>query len=941
TPPFSETRLSVRPGHADLRAGESLRVEAEVEGRLPERATIHLSYAAPASMAFDGKAFAFTVSRPASDFSYRVAAGDAESELFRVRVRRPPEVKELAVAVESPEYTGWPPRRELRSSGNVSALKGSIITLEVLPTVALKAAALVTSRREERPFRRADERIWRLQLILERDIEYDFLLESADGERSEAGAVLRKLTAIEDRAPAVEILQPGRDLDREPTGAPVAVTLRASDDVGLREARIEWRAETGPAADGAAPGEDARGSPSEPGDAARGEDARGSPAEADGDAAAGGWSTAALWEFPADLKEAFPSAALDVERLLASAEIPPGSVERIVYRASATDRAGNRAHSTALRIRLLSEEEAAARRREELGRARAGLAEVLRREVALEREARELLGRPVHEEIAADAARLAREQDAIGSLGLDIVVRWDAGAAGGVSREVRRDVARAVRGLMPAAARDLGLAAEESPARRHLPLEGALRGVRRIIEILRRALELVEGDLRREGGVDAPDAAAADPARLRGVDEGLRRLLDDLDRFVKEQNDVLARTRELAAVDPDDFTAEEKAALDELIAVEEKWGRYLEEQGTDLSKVAPQDMSLATLLEEVVELVEEIDLAKGYLEGRNIELAVPLEQSGVELAEEIHANIERWMLRDRDRLKWVMEEPAGEFDVPLADLPSELEDIVGDLIDQEDLMTAETEDITSSWLDSLDEGIGWDIMDGPISNMSAKGATGNLQPNDMEIGGRAGEGRSGKSMGQFVEESAQGKGGRQTPTRSTPDPFEGGEVKDTGQDQTGGSTGGGKLSGAGERGLRGAPSPELERRMRALSGQQAKIRQQGEKLNLFLQRRRYYPQDLQRALDLMRRMEEELSAGRPYRYDVLRRRIAAELEAAGETFAAQRDYRIEAGAALPPRIEEELENAAGEEMPREYRDLIRDYYRSLAAGRGGDAPEEE
>ena len=53
-----------------------------------------------------------------------------------------------------------------------------------------------------------------------------------------------------------------------------------------------------------------------------------------------------------------------------------------------------------------------------------------------------------------------------------------------------------------------------------------------------------------------------------------------------------------------------------------------------------------------------------------------------------------------------------------------LEDIVGDLIDREEEMTEDVEDVTSGWLDSLDKGAGWDAMDGPISNMSAKGVTG-------------------------------------------------------------------------------------------------------------------------------------------------------------------------------------------------------------------------
>ena len=69
-------------------------------------------------------------------------------------------------------------------------------------------------------------------------------------------------------------------------------------------------------------------------------------------------------------------------------------------------------------------------------------------------------------------------------------------------------------------------------------------------------------------------------------------------------------------------------------------------------------------------------------------------------------------------------------------------------------------------MDSLDKGAGWGAADGPISNMSARGVTGNTLPNNMEISGRSGEGRSGRSSGQMVEATAEGKGGRKTPSRN-------------------------------------------------------------------------------------------------------------------------------------------------------------------------------
>ena len=146
----------------------------------------------------------------------------------------------------------------------------------------------------------------------------------------------------------------------------------------------------------------------------------------------------------------------------------------------------------------------------------------------------------------------------------------------------------------------------------------------------------------------------------------------------------------------------------------------------------------------------------------------------------------------------------------MAELPEELEDIVGELMEQEEDLFDEMEDVSSSWADSLDKGAGWDAMDGPISNNSAKGVTGNRLPNTSEIGGRSGEGRQGKSSGEFVGDEAVGKGGRKTPSRLTPDAFVKGQIKDHSKDPVGGATGGGKESGEGGEGLQG-PAPQPSR----------------------------------------------------------------------------------------------------------------------------------
>lgn len=895
--PITRTRLAVAPGDVEIVAGGAVEVRAETSGALPEKALLRLSPGGPILMAFDGRSFAHRIEGIRLETRYRVEAGDARSPWHRIRVLEPPEVKSIDLTVRPPAYTGLPPREEKGSSGSVEAIEGSEVRLSVLSTRPAATARLIEEGGLERELaREADDR-FAIALALHRDISYRLVLADAEGVSAPGRGARRTLAAVPDAPPGCAIVEPSGDAAvRCGPGRGIPVSVRATDDVGLaavriidRESRVLARSE-----------------------AVRGE------------------------------REAVVAASIDPA---AFGDPPPGTV---VLRAVAVDLKGTETTSPPRKVRLLPEDAAAARAERLLERFRADLAQVLRREEAIERATARMDAASSKSAGTAGGAggegaspeetlrRLALEQYDLRDLLVAILGRFDGEGRGIIevdaARETLRELSRAATSLMPDAALFLLSAVTE---RAHVAR--ALEKERETIDVLRRALGSVERlarEARSEGAAGAREAALSGASR--GARGQLRDLLERIQEFSREQKDVIARTAALEGKAPEDFTAEETASLEDLVAIEERWGRLLEEKGTDLSKVMPQDMSLGTLAEEVLELVEEIDLAKGYLEGRNIELAVPVEQSGVALSERIETNIEKWLLRDRDRLKWVMEDPTGEFDVPLADLPSELEDLIGELIDREELMGAETEDVTSSWLDSLDDGIGWDAMDGPISNMSAKGVTGNLQPNDMEIGGRSGEGRSGKSHGQFVEETAGGKGGRQTPTRSTADAFEPGEVEDAGQDPTGGATGGGKLAGAGPEGLRGHPSPELDRRVGRLAERQVGVLEDGEKVDLALRRRRYFSQDLGRALDLMRSLEEALRRRAPADYDGIRKAIVSELRDARRAVARDIDRAILERASVPERAEHDLLDARGEEAPREYDRLIREYYASL--GRSAAAP---
>ncbi len=392
---------------------------------------------------------------------------------------------------------------------------------------------------------------------------------------------------------------------------------------------------------------------------------------------------------------------------------------------------------------------------------------------------------------------------------------------------------------------------------------------------------------------------------------------------------MIEKSKSLLDKAPQDLTAEEEKILGELAREEAKWATYFEEKLTDFSKLPLQDFADGAMADEFNETFMEMKKAAKALYEKKVDLAVPHEQSGLENAEELVQNLEKWLSDKPDNLKWSMEEPMAQADIAMADLPAELEDIMGELMDKEEEMTEEVEDVTSSWLDSIDKGAGWDAADGPISSMSAKGVTGNMLPNQMEIGGRAGEGRTGRSSGQMVENTAQGKGGRETPTRLSPSPFESGSVEDSSKESPGGATGGGKLSGFAGEGLRGPVPPPLQQKMARLAGQQAAIRQSAEALALRLRAWNVPGADLETAVQHMQAVEASAAKGYGPGVKQAFTKALETLEeakrAAGGTGVLRREQ-----SALPEKQRQEITTGLQDGIPAGYEEMAGAYFRELA-----------
>jgi hypothetical protein len=894
-PPITRTVIKVEPGNITLRSGEDLSITCTPSGEIPDSAEVQFGEGQRLSMQFDGGKFIYRLPDVTEKLKYIVYAGDARSPEFNVDIIYVPTIDSMAVTYRYPEYTGLGAKTIENATGDLEAVEGSVADVRAVCSKPVSLATLQLDRIISQVESDGTAVKWEIPVTVSGT--YTVRLVDRSGYDN---SFTYQVTALKDGPPRVVITKPGRDVTYAANKGvqQLTISFRATDDVGVRECALF-------VADGTAEPERRRGWTYEPGCRDR----------------AGGYS----W----DIDTGAMKVGTTLSYFVIASDGRPGEE--------------NMAVSKTYRISIVKPREKNEEFKETLSEVHTMLRDLLRLQVRNRDRTVSLTAQLSDTGRADDTAlraldRVQRDQRKVRESAQEI--------AAGVSsenefeRKVRETLLTLEANEMLEAVREIEKALKADVCDRRIEaLAGATRYEEKIIETLQKLLQDIADIVKqlRSGEGETVELPDED---LNLKKDFAKNLLDGLEEFLKEQKKIIKDSEELEKKAVEDWTEGDEKTLAELAQLEQDWSKWFKDMADDLSRLPNQDMSDSKMAKELIEIFEEVELAADALTRRDIELAVPREQAGAEMAEELTENIERWLPDVRDYIKWVMEDVPEDQEIPLADLPDELEDIIGELIEEEEQLSEDADDASSAWADSLNKGAGWGASDGPISNMSAKGVTGNTLPNTNEVGGRSGEGRSGKSSGQMVEETATGKGGRKTPTRLTPDPYEAGSVKDLSKDPVGGSTGGGKLSGGGEDGLRGPTAPQIQEQMQRLARQQAQIVSKSERLAHNLKKAQLPSEDLELAAGIMQQAEECLKNGDLNGFAEKKKVAVENLEDAKRVVAAETRAKREQVLAIPKDMREELINAQKERFPEKYRGLLSDYYRALS-NPGSNGKEED
>jgi len=920
-PSVGKVKIQVSPGNTEVLIGSNV----EIVGRVTNadgtvyRGVLYVrpqgGEEAPVELLPDERYSAYRATLPSvtEPLQYRLEIGDSQTEIYRIQVRQKPTIQQVEVTYTYPEYTRLAPHRVTKVDADLDAPQCTVAQLRIEPSTPIADGHV--DLEGQRYIGRIEEGGARLvvELPMLKDATFTVQMSNAAG-HTDPNPRVNRLRVTPDKPPTVEIIKQSRQETAAP-GASIPVRIRASDDYGLGSIRLEMKVKRD------AEGEGKAESAASAGDA--------------GNVVVRTWS---------NLEDREVAVSHQLE--LPPDKAPPGST--VMLRAVAVDRRQFDKFGMVLKpqetathwisIRMVDPEAKAVAALEQAENLRTAIFKILEKEIRARLSAATIMQRQGLAERIRQSSEVRGAQVEIQKASTR-VVQSVRDTDSEEHRQIKRAMNRLAFGEMLQAVQVCDELGRQTAPEGFQGLVPQLLAVQdKIIEELRKMLDVARqaqtealAEMKKRPGGDLPDDT-------RKKLEDARRKLDE---FLKAQKKIIEASENLAKKPVEDFSEEEEQLLKQLAAAEDDWARFMKELASDLSKLPEQDFANSSVAKELVEIQTEIKMAEDALLKKSADIAVPLEQLGYEMAEEITTNLEKWLPDSPDREKWSQEEALADDskEAPMAELPGELEDLIGDLMEDEEDLFDEMEDVSSSAADSLDKGAGWDVADGPISNMSAKGATGNRLPNTNEIGGRAGEGRQGKASGEFVSDEAVGKGGRRTPSRLTPDPIMKGQIKDHSKEPTGGATGGGKESGQGGEGLEGpAPSAPGPRDLARLAGKQASLRNKAEGIDAQFQVLNFHHQDLKKLIELMAQVEADLRAGN-YQNALRQRKVLAErANNVREYLRGEFEVRQDATVNLPAEIQKEMLGAMHDPSPPGWEEMNRQYFERLATSGAASVP---
>ncbi len=161
---------------------------------------------------------------------YYVEASTVRSALYRIDVLDLPYVERIDLEYHFPSYTGLEIKLE-EDSGDIVALRGTDVFVEVVPTMASSDGYLLIDEETKIPLELQESGALRAKISVERPGYYRVELRGPKGEMHRASSEY-SIQVLSDLPPILQVRRPGRDIKAHKIDE-IFVEVEAEDDYGI------------------------------------------------------------------------------------------------------------------------------------------------------------------------------------------------------------------------------------------------------------------------------------------------------------------------------------------------------------------------------------------------------------------------------------------------------------------------------------------------------------------------------------------------------------------------------------------------------------------------------------------------------------------------------------------------------------------------------------
>ncbi len=235
--------FEIEPGNSRVTKGDNIKITISVTGQLPKEVNLAVKNAEQTNFEMQklypdslGK-FYYIIPAVRSSFKYYAASENIQSDIYEIEVIDRPIIKTMDLTITSPSYSKIPLVQQ-KDNGNVTALMGSVVELNLASTKNLKSARFefddTTKKNLEVNGNEAHGKF-----IVNKEVNYHIVLTDTDGNNN-LEPIEYTVKPLFDAYPTIDMIAPNKDVNL-PNDNRVGLAAKISDDFGFTKLLLHYR----------------------------------------------------------------------------------------------------------------------------------------------------------------------------------------------------------------------------------------------------------------------------------------------------------------------------------------------------------------------------------------------------------------------------------------------------------------------------------------------------------------------------------------------------------------------------------------------------------------------------------------------------------------------------------------------------------------------------